>query len=91
MSNLIKFYEIPFSFRQQIREEEDKVFETRRQMIQRNRNPPVQRPSFISKFVPQILLMKRRSIIMTTAFSIVIGIVAYYYKSHNNFNVDVIR
>lgn len=77
--------------RQKIREEEDKVFETRRQMIQRNRNPPAHRPSFIYKFVPQMLLFNRRSIIVTTAFSIVIGIVAYYYKSHNSFNVDVIR
>lgn len=76
--------------RQKIREEEDKVFETRRQMIQRKRQPvPIPQP-FIYKLIPRKLILHRRSIFVSTAF-IVIGIFAYYYKSHTNFNVDVIR
>jgi len=73
--------------RQKIREEEDKVFETRRQMIQRRRNPPPVPVPYIYRLFN---IQQRRSIVITTAFSIVIGIFAYYYKTHN-FNVDVIR
>lgn len=77
--------------RQKLREEEDKVFETRRQMIQRRRNPQTPAPNFIYRLIPQALLLNRKSILVTTAFSIVIGIFAYYYKTQNTPNVDVIR
>lgn len=73
-----------------MREEEDKEFETRRLMIQRKRNPvPVPQP-FIYKLIPRSLILHRRSVFVSTAF-IVIGIFAYYFKSHANLNVDVIR
>lgn len=79
-----------FPYRQKMREEEDKVFETRRQMIQRGRNkPPVPQP-IIYKLIPRSLLIHRRSIFVSTAF-LVIGIFAYYFKSHANLNIDVIR
>lgn len=78
-------------FRQKLRDEEDKVFETRRQMIQRRRNPQPTPKLFIFKFIPQGLLLNRKSIFVTTAFSIVIGIFAYYYKTQNTLHVDVIR
>jgi len=74
-----------------LREEEDKAFESRRQMIQRRRNPQPPAPAFIYRLIPQALLLNRKSIIVTTAFSIVIGIFAYYYKTQNTLNVDVIR
>lgn len=78
-------------FRQKLRDEEDKLFETKRKMIQRRRNPQPPVPSFIYRIIPQALLLNRKSIIVTTAFSIVIGIFAYYYKTHQTFHVDVIR
>lgn len=37
-------------------------------------------PSFINKYLPNILLTKRKMFV-TTAFSILVGICAYYYKS----------
>jgi hypothetical protein len=77
-------------FRQSIRDEEDKVFETRRQMIQRRRNPNQSAPPYFYRFFPQALI-SRKSIIVTTAFSIFIGIFAYYFKNHNALHVDVIR
>lgn len=89
LSYFFEYLENYLYFRQKLREEEDKVFETRRQMIQRRRNP--QPPPFIYRFLPQALLLNRRSIMVTTAFSIVIGIFAYYYKTHNALNIDVIR
>ncbi|KAG5669673.1 hypothetical protein PVAND_017556 [Polypedilum vanderplanki] len=72
-----------------MREEEDKVFERRRQMIQKKRNPtsaPKKGFSLFSKIVAN-----KKSIVVTTAFSIVIGIFAYYYRSQHSMNVDVIR
>lgn len=77
--------------RQRIREEEDKAFETRRQMIQRRRNPKTPTPPLIYRLIPHALLLSRKSIIVTTAFSIVIGIFAYYYKNQGMIQVDVIR
>lgn len=77
-------------FRQRMREEEDLAFEKRRQMIQRRRNPPPPR-NFIQRFIPQVILVHRRSVIMTTAVSIVIGIFAYYYKTNGHPQVDVFR
>lgn len=71
-----------------MREEEDKVFERRRQAIQKKRNPtPVPKGfNLLNRIVAN-----KRSIVVTTAFSIVIGIFAYYYRSHHSINVDVIR
>lgn len=77
-------------FRQRMREEEDLAYEKRRQMIQRRRNPQPPR-TFLQRFIPQVILVNRRSVIMTTAFSIVIGIFAYYYKNHGQLQVDVFR
>lgn len=73
-----------------MREEEDLAFEKRRQMIQRRRNPQPPK-AFIYRIIPQAFLVNRKSIIMTTAFSIVIGIFAYYYKTHGQLRVDVFR
>jgi ABC-type dipeptide/oligopeptide/nickel transport system permease component len=59
-------------------------------MIQRKRNPQPA-PPFIYRFIPQTLLFNRKSILVTTAFSIVFGIFAYYYKNSNTFRVDAVR
>ncbi|XP_070500407.1 TBC1 domain family member 20 [Chironomus tepperi] len=88
--NLHKDIEKIIEREQKIREEEDKVFETRRQIIQRKRQPVPTPQPFIYKLIPRKLVLHRRSIFVSTAF-IVIGIFAYYYKTHTNFNVDVIR
>ncbi|CAH1707977.1 unnamed protein product [Chironomus riparius] len=88
--NLHKDIEKIIEREQKIREEEDKVFETRRQLIQRKRQPVPTPQPFIYKLIPRKLILHRRSIFVSTAF-IVIGIFAYYYKAHNNINVDVIR
>ncbi|CAO1365190.1 unnamed protein product [Diamesa hyperborea] len=87
---LHKDIEIIIDREQKLREEEDKMFENRRQMIQRKRNPQPVSPPFFYRMIPQAFLLHRRSIIFTTAFSLIGIICAYYYKSHN-FNVDVIR
>lgn len=50
----------------------------RRKTALSRRNPT---PSFVNKFIPQAILSKR-SVIVTTAFSILVGICAYYYKTH---------
>jgi hypothetical protein len=71
---------------QRMREEEDKVFERRRKMIERKRNPVPAPKGFIHR-----LVANRKSIIVTTAFSIVVGFFAYYYRSQHSLNVDVIR
>lgn len=73
-----------------MREEEDKVFETRRQLIQRRRNPQPAPPKFIFKIIPKALLQNRRYIIVT-AFSLAVGIFAFYYKTRTPISVDVIR
>lgn len=73
-----------------MREEEDLAFEKRRLMIQKRRNPQPPKP-FIYRLIPQALLTNRRSIIITTAFSIVIGIFAYYYKNNGQLRIDIFR
>jgi hypothetical protein len=60
-------------------------------MLQRKRNPQPPAPPFIYRIIPQALLLNRKSIIVTTAFSIVIGIFAYYYKNSHTFRIDAIR
>lgn len=39
-------------------------------------------PNFFRKMFPHAALLYRRSIFMTTAFTIVVGICAYYYRQH---------
>lgn len=62
-----------------MREEEDKMLESRKQNIQQKRS--VARSSFMKKVVPHTIFISRRSLVVTTAFSIVIGFFALYLRS----------
>lgn len=70
-----------------MRDEENRLFEKRRQMLINRKNPP----PLIYRLIPHVFLLNKRSIVVTTAFSIFVGICAYYYKTNLSFNVDIIR
>lgn len=67
-----------FSCRKQQREKEAKEAAKRRLQLQRK---AAARNSIVYRILPQMLWSKR-SMFVTTAFSIVVGICAYYYKAH---------
>lgn len=50
----------------------------RRKQLQRNLSD---KNSIVSRYIPGVILT-RKSVIVTTAFSIFFGICAYYYKAH---------
>lgn len=59
--------------------DEEKALARRKQHANRRAGIPPQ--SFVNRFLPPALISKR-SVIVTTAFSILVGICAYYYKTH---------
>lgn len=69
----------PFSFyRKQQREKDARAAAERRRQWEKRR--ALAKQSVIQRMVPQ-MLWNRRSAFVTTAFSIVVGICAYYYKT----------
>jgi hypothetical protein len=75
-----------------MRDEEMQMFERRREAILRQRNRKAAPQPLICRLFPQMFLANRRSIIVTTAFSVLIGLFAYYYKTQTQVvNVDIIR
>lgn len=51
-------------------------------------NKPPAAPSFIDKILPNVI-MNRRSVIVTTALSIFVGLCAYYYNKSQLLNVGI--